>query len=441
MKARIACGRDSPSPSYRPLTDTVKPSPNLEIALRFLFAKRRAMLMSLAGIVFGVAFFIVTQAQTAGFQSFFVQTILGTNGAVRVQDKFQDTVSSIMARNEAGGEGFELALREGQTYIPGIQQPQAILDATRSFESVTGASPVLRGNAEIRSGFKTESGRLHGIDLRSYVEVSELETQAPSGQIEAFQETSDGILIGAVLARRLGVRLNDPVFVRGASGNQFRFKVKGVFETGIELVDKTYFYAHLPMVRRVIGEFDTVSYVQVALRDPHRATPIARHMEQVLGHVVASWQERERSWLEVFRVLRLSSGISMSTIILIAGLGMFNTLAIIVMERQREIAILRSMGYSRHDVLRIFLYQGAAIYVLGLILGLGAGAGLTYVIESIPIRIRGIFSTDHFIMEWSLSHYFWAALVTGVVVFLASILPARRAARIEPGVVIRGTAG
>ncbi len=131
----------------------------------------------------------------------------------------------------------------------------------------------------------------------------------------------------------------------------------------------------------------------------------------------------------------------MSTIILIAGLRMFNTLAIIVMERQREIAILRSMGYSRNDILRIFLYQGAAIYVLGLILGLAAGAGLTRLIESIPIQIRGIFSTDHFIMEWSISHYLWAALVTGIVVFLASILPARRAAQIEPGVVIRGTAG
>lgn len=419
----------------------MKPSPNLEIALRFLFAKRRAMLMSLAGIVFGVAFFIVTQAQTAGFQSFFIQTILGTNGAVRVQDKFQATVTSMMARNESGEVGFKIPLREGQTYIPGIQQPQAILEATRSFHSVVGASPVLRDNVEIRSGFKTETGRLHGIDLDSYVEVSELENQAPTEQIEAFQEAPDGILLGTVLAERLGVRLDDPVFIKGVSGNQYRFRVKGIFETGIELVDKTYFYAHLPAVRSVLEEFDTVSYLQVSLKDPERATAVARHMEQVLGHVVASWQQRERSWLEVFRVLRLSSGISMSTIILIAGLGMFNTLAIIVMERQREIAILRSMGYSRHDILRIFLYQGAAIYVLGLILGLCAGAGLTHLIESIPIQIRGIFSTDHFIMKWSISHYLWAALVTGIVVFLASILPARRAARIEPGVVIRGTAG
>lgn len=416
-------------------------SPNLEIALRFLVAKRRAMLMSLAGIVFGVAFFIVTQAQTSGFQSFFVRTILGTNGALRVQDKYQDTVTSMMARSEEGAGNFEIALREGQSYIPGIQQPQAILDTVREFESVYGASPVLRGDASVRSGFRTESGRLHGIDLETYVEVSELETQTSPGEMQYFASTSDGILLGSVMARRLGVRAGDTVFIKGVSGNQFRFKVCGIFETGIEVVDKTYFYAHMRAVRRVLEEWDNVTYLQVALDDPSRATEVARHMESVLGHVVASWQQREKSWLEVFRVLRLSSGISMSTIILIAGLGMFNTLAIIVMERKREIAILRSMGYTRRDLLLIFLYQGAAVYCVGLTFGLIAGAALTKIIESIPIQIRGIFSTDHFIMEWSIMHYVSAAIVTGIVVMAASILPARRAAAIEPGNVIRGTSG
>jgi len=415
--------------------------PNFVIAWRFLLAKRRAMLMSLAGIVFGVAFFIVTQAQTSGFQQFFISTILGTNGSLRIQDRFQETVTSMMARSSSGEERFEIALREGQSYIPGIQQPQAVLEAVRQFESVTGASPVLRGNATLRSGFKTERGRLHGIDLHSYIEVSELETQTPAEEIEDFAQSSDGILVGRVLAERLGVRVGDPLFVEGRNGVQVRFKVSGIFSTGIELVDKSYFYAHLRAVRSVLEEWDDVTYIQVALRDPSRATEVARHMEQTLHHIVASWQERERSWLEVFRVLRLSSGISMSTIILIAGLGMFNTLAIIVMERAREIAILRSIGYTRSDILRIFLYQGAIIYGLGLVLGCAAGAGLTALIESLPIKIRGIFATDHFIMEWSLSHYGWAALVTGIVVLLASAMPARRAARIEPGTVIRGTSG
>ncbi|MFP4541004.1 MAG: ABC transporter permease [Opitutales bacterium] len=415
--------------------------PNFIIALRFLLAKQRAMLMSLAGIVFGVAFFVVTQAQTTGFQGFFIQTILGTNGAVRIQDRLQATVTSMVARSEGGEASMEIPLRQGATYVPGIQQPQAVLAAVRSFASVTGASPVLRGNVNLRAGFRTESGRLHGIEAHSYVSVSELARQTGPEGWEAFGRDSDGLLIGRELAERLSVRVGDPIYIEGRDGRQFRFRVSGLFSTGIALVDRSYYYAHMRGVRRVLEEWDDVSYVQVALSDPSRAPAVARHMEQNLGHVVASWQERERSWLEVFRVLRISSGISMSTIILIAGLGMFNTLAIIVMERAREIAILRSIGYTRHDILRVFLYQGAIIYVLGIVLGALAGAGLTALIESVPIRIRGIFSTDHFIMHWALEHYLWAALVTGLVVLLASVLPARRAARIEPGEVIRGTSG
>lgn len=419
----------------------MKPRPNFEIAIRFLLAKRRAMLMSLAGIVFGIAFFVVSQAQTAGFQGFFIDTILGANGALRVQDKFQETVTTMMARNEEGDGQYEVALREGQAYVPGIQQPELVLNAVRQFDSVTGASPVLRGNVEIRSGFRTEAGRLHGIDLRSYLEVSELEHQTPDDQMKTFEASPDGILLGQVLAARLGIRLGDPVFIRSSSAEQHRFRVCGIFRTGIEVVDKTYFYAHMPEVRSVLDEWDDVTYLQVMLKDPSRAPQIARHMEMVLGHAVASWQAREESWLNVFGVLRISSGITMSTIILIAGLGMFNTLAIIVMERKREIAILRSIGYSRSDILRIFLYQGAAVYALGLLAGSLCGAVLTFIIQSVPYHVRGIFTTNHLIVNWSYMHYVWAALVTGAVVFLASILPARRAARIEPGEVIRGISG
>ena len=186
---------------------------------------------------------------------------------------------------------------------------------------------------------------------------------------------------------------------------------------------------------------DRVSYIQITTKDPDLAPVTAVQMEHALGHYVASWQEREKSWLEVFRVLRISSALSMSTIILIAGLGMFNTLAIIVMERSREIAILRSYGFSRSDILNIFLFQGLIVYVLGTLIGFVFAAVLTRIAETLPIRIRGIFSTDHFLVSWSVWHYASAALVAGIVVVIAALIPARRAARTEPGEVIRGTGG
>ena len=117
---------------------------------------------------------------------------------------------------------------------------------------------------------------------------------------------------------------------------------------------------------------------------------------------------------------------------------MFNTLAMIVLEKTKEIAILRSMGYTRRDITRIFLLQGALVLAVGCVLGCALGAGGTWLVENIPLRIRGIFSTDHFVVYWSPWHYVWAVAAATVVVLIASWIPARRAARLEPGEIIRG---
>ena len=411
---------------------------NLLIAWRFLIAKKRAMLMSLAGIVFGVAFFIFTQAQTSGFESFFIRTILGTNGTIRVQDEFQDTITSMVV--SGGRDQFEIPLREGRSYISGIRNPGQLMEAINRFDGVEGAAPVLRGDIQISSGFRSESGRAIGILPKEYIEVSDLEHQIVYGDLRGFSESPDGILVGRRLAERLEV-MPGSFMLLSHLGVARRYRVAGIFETGIDFFDKTHVFIHLQEARRLLNQMNRVSYIQVMTKDPDKAPALARQMEYSLGHYVASWQEREKSWLEVFRVLRISSALSMSTIILIAGLGMFNTLAIIVMERSREIAILRSIGFSRQDILNIFLFQGLIVYVLGTLLGFLLAAFLTWGAGSLPIRIRGIFSTDRFLVEWSIWHYLAAAVVAGIVVIIAALIPARRAARTEPGEVIRGTGG
>ncbi|HEY5551023.1 MAG TPA: FtsX-like permease family protein, partial [Opitutaceae bacterium] len=180
------------------------------------------------------------------------------------------------------------------------------------------------------------------------------------------------------------------------------------------------------------------SFLQLALYNPERAPAEAIQMTRVLQHNAEDWKKRERIWLEVFRALRISSALTVSTIILISGLGMFNTLAMIVIEKTREIAILRSMGYTRRDISNIFIWQGVLVLVSGIILGSALGLGLTYAVSNLPIRIRGIFSTDNFVVAWSVWHYVAAAVTAIVVVMAASLIPARRAARLEPGDVIRG---
>lgn len=394
--------------------------------------------MSLAGIVFGVAFFIVTQAQTAGFQNFFIRTILSINGAVRVQDHFQHTLTDLLAETDDNSEGFRVPLSEGRPYLPGVSQPRQISETVADFPEVTGVAQVLRGSCSISSGFRSDEGRVLGINLLEYLLVSDLSQYLRHGDLVDFEADPAGLLIGNRLAGRLQVTVGDTVYLSHL-GQQRRYRISAIYETGVEQYDRFHYFIHLPEARLLLGRPNEITYLQVSLRDPDRAPQVAAALQPIINHHVATWQERERSWLDLFRALSVSSAITMAAIILIAGLGMFNTLAIIVMERSKEIAILRSMGYTRKDILWIFIYQGLIVFALGTLGGFIAAILLTIGVENLPIRIRGIFSTDRFLVEWSLIHYMWAALIAFFVTMIASIIPARRAAAMEPAQIIRGT--
>ncbi len=391
------------------------------IAVRFLFAKKRAMLMSLSGIVFGVGFFIITQAQTAGFEQFFTQTALATDGSLHVEDRLQDTQDN------------------QRKYIPGVQFPGQITAALKEFENVAAVSPVLRGNVDLDSNSHIQPAQIFGINLEDFLAVSDLGHQIIFGSLDRFRTNPKGVVIGAMLAVHANLVVGDPVVLNQA-GRSARYRVEAIFESGVEHVDRERVIVHLPEARAILAQPFGVTYLQANLRDNTRAAAEAPHMTEVLSHGVVPWQEREKIWLDVFRALRASSALTVSTIILISGLGMFNTLAMIVLEKTKEIAILRSMGYTRQDIARIFLLQGALVLGAGCALGCALGASGTWLVANIPLRIRGIFSTDHFVVAWSPWHYVWAIIAAAIVVFIASWIPARRAARLEPGEIIRGAA-
>ena len=411
-------------------------SPNLRIAYRFLTAKKRAMLMSLACTILGVGLFIVTQATTSGFELFFTKTILGIHGAIRIEDKIQDTMRSLMA---AGSGDSYFAQREGVKYIEGIEEPQLIADAVRSFPNVRGVSAVVRGNVQITSSFKTEDAQVFGINLEDHIRVSDLAEQITNGKLTDFRDAAGGALMGRVLADRLQLGVGDSFSV-AARGQSRRVRIAAIFETGYREVDKANIYLHLPEARSLLKKPSGATFLQVSLNDPDRAPQDAARMEQVLRHGAKPWQEREKTWLAVFRALRISTGITVTVFTLIASLAMFNTLAMIVLEKTKDIAILRSMGYERRDITQIFLWQAGIVLAIGAVVGAGFGAAVTWLVSQVPLPINGIFKTDTFIVTWDADHYFGAIATAVVMVMIASLIPSRRAARLEPGDIVRGTA-
>ena len=414
--------------------------PNLQIAYRFLTAKKRSMLMSLACIVLGVGLYAVTQATTSGFEGFFIKTVLGANGAIRIEDEIQATIQSMAAGGANTDSNFQIIEKEGRKYIQGIQQPELIMDALRRFNNVSGVAQVLHGDVTINSSFKNDSAQVYGINLDDYLKVSDLGAHIVQGSLEEFRdEPEEGALIGRILADRVQLSVGDS-FILQIRGQSRHYRVAAIFETGVRDIDQVRIYLHLSEARSLLEKPTGASFIQVNLYDESRAPEDALQMERTLYHSAAPWQDREKEWLEVFGALRKSTAITVWVFSAIAALAMFNTLAMIVYEKTKDIAILRSMGYTREDISHIFLWQAVIVLAIGTVLGCLFGVIVTYGISQIPIRIRTIFTTDTFVVAWSVWHYVKAVLISTCFVMMASLVPARRAARFEPGDVIRGTA-
>jgi len=413
-------------------------SPNLRIAFRFLTAKKRAMLMSLSCTVLGVGLFIVTQATTSGFEDLFKRTLVGSDGAMRIEDRWQDTLRSM---ETAHGSNFQIGQKEGVKYIEGVEQPKLIMEAVRQFANVLGVAAIVRGNVQVSSSFKTEDAQVFGIKLEDYLTVSDLRHQVPTPDgLARFQETPDAALVGRVLADRLQLEVGQS-FVIKARGESRRYHLVGFYETGYRDIDKSRIFLSDGEARSLLKKPTGATFVQIGLKPEaiDRAPQEAAHMAEVLNHSVQPWQEREKPWLAAFGALRISSAITVSVFTLIASLAMFNTLAMIVLEKTKDIAILRSMGYERRDITQIFLWQAAIVLTLGAALGTIFGATVTYVVGQLPLQITGIFKTEVFPVLSQPRHYLEAVLTAAVMVMIASVVPARRAARLEPGDIIRGT--
>ncbi|ACB77212.1 ABC transporter permease [Opitutus terrae] len=412
-------------------------SPNLRIAFRFLTAKKRAMAMSLSCIVLGVGLFVVTQATTTGFEKLFVHTMLGTDGAIQIKDRVQDTMRSMAAGNTASI--FSIRQPEGRKYIEGIEEPELVSEAVRQFSNVVAVSTVLTGQVIVRSSLSHDTVRVYGIDFDDHVKVSDLERQIVRGQAATFRGAPTGALVGREMANRLQLAVGDSLVLETLD-QQRRYRVSAIFETGVSEYDRSRVFVHLSEARSLLKKPTGASYIQINVTDIERAPEDAARMEEVLKHQTRPWQVREKTWLEVFRALRMSTAITVSVFTLIAGLAMFNTLAMIVLEKTKEIAILRSMGYTRQDISQIFLWQAVIVLAIGTVGGCLLGAGITWGVSQLPLRVTGIFKTETFIVAWSVWHYVAAVLTAVTMVMVASLIPARRAAKLEPGDVIRGTA-
>ena len=410
-------------------------TPPLYIALRFLRHRKRAFGLSLSGVVFGVAIFICTQAQTQGFAKNFIDSTLGSNGALLLRSRFEPRSTGLIVPPKTSVSGAA----PRRHYLGGITNAREIMRISRQFADVAACSPVLRGTLSARAGFENATADLFGIEPAFHRQTTNLAQQIVAGSFDEFRNNPNSLIIGSRLADGLEVGVGDAVQLLSPGGEYRRFTIAAIARSGMGVVDSVRIYSHVRVAQTLLRKPFPASMIVYKLRDPDRAPALAQAFETLFQHESQSWQDREEANLQLFLTLRMSTAITVSLIILLAGFGIFNVLTMSVLSKIKEIAILRSMGYRARDISSIFLWQGAMVAVAGSLIGCLVGALFTWGVSQIPIRVRGLIYANHFPVTWNWHHYLLATVLAIIAVFIASYVPARRAALLAPVATIRGS--
>lgn len=418
----------------------------LFISLRYLRARRKQVFVSIitfisvAGIFLGVAALIIVLAVMNGFENDLRNKILGINSHI------------VLMKYTGAMEDHQRAMEEA-VRVPGV----------------VAAAPFIYSQAMLKSGSSVTGIVLRGLSLENSLKVIHL-GKIREGRLADLQEGRNipglkselaslpGVAIGRELAKNLGVLLHDTVYIVSPSGvatpmglvpRMKPFVVAAIFESGFFEYDSSLAYISLKSCQDFLGMGEAVTGIEIRVDDIYRADRIAKQIEAKLGFPYwgRNWMEMNKNLFSALKLEKRVMFIILSLIVLVAAFNIISALIMIVMEKNKDIAILKTMGATRAGIMKIFIFQGLVVGAVGTFLGCIAGLAVAFNLEAISRFVENLFGFKilpgdvYYLSELpSQVNYGDVGIIiagTLLISFLSTIYPSWRAARLDPVEALR----
>jgi len=424
------------------------------MALRYLRAKKQHKFISLisaistGGVAVGVMALIVVIAVMAGFENHLKEKILGVNAHLLIRsyegpfdsvDALRKKIESVELSPESSLGGILARLR-GQSARP----------------HVVAATPVVYIQALLSSGRAVSGVAIRGIDPDSVSKVVTFGKIIQGRGIDAFKDYSSKepppILIGKELALTLGVEAGDFIRIIMPSGTitpvgmmpKIRtVRVCGIQTMGMYEYDMSLAFMPIGAAQRLLGIGNKVHAFEVKISDIYAAPRFVETLKRVLGYPfwIMDWQQMSRNLFSAMELEKFAMFVVLTLIVLVAAFNIISTLSMMVMEKKSDIAILKAMGATNSQILRIFMLNGTMIGLMGTALGVMGGIGVCWLLQRYKfIKIpKEVYYTDHIPILLYKSDVIIIALSALIICILATIYPAKQAARIDPSEILRNS--
>jgi lipoprotein-releasing system permease protein len=401
----------------------------LHIALRYLLAKRKQAfisvisLISTLGVTVGVMALVIALALMTGLQGELRDRILGSNPHIFVWKR------------------------------SGLADYRVEAEKMRQIPHVIGAAPTILDRALISSSGEQAFINVKGIDPALEPSVTAIGAAMRSGTLDALSHPNpdepDAILLGVDLAAQLRVSVGDSITMLTAQGTlspmglvprQRRLRVAGTFQLGLYEIDSQTGFVSLDVARRLFDK-DGIDAIQLRLDDIYAAPQVSDEITRTFGddYVAQDWAEMNRSIFSALTLEKMSISLTIGLNVMVAALNIVASLILLVMEKHRDIAILKTMGASARSVTTVFMLQGVIIGIIGTMVGATLGAVLAEVLDryeliKIPADVYQVSHVPFTILPLD----FLLVIVSAVLVcFFATIYPSRQAAKLDPAQALR----
>ena len=410
------------------------------IARTHLLTKIKQTGTAALGVTFGIGAYITLVCFMTGLNKMLDDLILNQTPHVHIYNEIEPSQTQPVDLYTE----FSQMMNVVHSVKPKLTQKRIhnavpIMSLLESDDRVRGAIPQITTQIFYISGAIELGGNLTGVEVMREVELFNFADYIVQGSAEDLERTDNGILLGSGIAKKMSLEIGDRIQLGNIEGEVFPLKIVGIFQSGIADLDNIQSYASITTVQKVLGEADNyITDINVKLHDIEYAVPLSRKIESQFD-LKAVDVNTANAQLETGTTIRnlITYAVSV-TLLIVAGFGIYNILNMLIYEKMNDIAILKATGFSGRDVQLIFLSQAMIIGIVGGILGLLLGLGLSVLIDNTPFGTEALPTVTTYPVNHNPMFYVIGILFALVSTFLAGYLPSQKAKKIDPVRIIRG---
>lgn len=390
------------------------------------------------GIFIGTAGYVIISSMILGVQQFLVETIIENDAHIRITAREEQITPESVKAATYDSTDFVRWLRQpsGQRGNLHIEYAQGWFDTLDRSPDVLAYTPNLVIQVIFRRGSVTRAGRLTGTDPLRHVRITSISESMTAGRFEEIGSSGARLVMGQELMKNLGATIGDTISV-SAGGRPQPFKIVGTYYFGIPELDEATAYGALTDVQILNNSPSKISDISIRLIDPELADELVADWSLLSRDRLRTWRKTNERFLSAFQVQDAMRYVVTIAILSVAGFGIYNILTIVISQKKREIAILRSIGFDQRDVLSLFLIQGWIIGIAGGLAGLFFGYLVCRYLSTVQIYPENVADNGRLPFSFALSIYATGFLLAFLSSVISSILPARAASRLTPIDIIR----